>query len=100
MIPVFYEKPEDLRQPHCWIDPNKVLRLTPIYGVRDSHDDFYWIALPSSPNAEVFAYRILYCDNRTYESSKQLVEETFHLKPSEKIGFAMPQSREPPKGEE
>jgi hypothetical protein len=58
MIPVFADKPDDLRQPHCWIDPDRVVRLTPIYGVKDRKEDFYWIASPGNPKAVVFRYEI------------------------------------------
>jgi hypothetical protein len=99
MIPVFYENPEDRRQPHCWIDPNKVLRVTPIYGEKDPNDnDTYFTATPGNPKAELFQYRIHYCDGTTYISGTEVIDEAFQLK-GKKLGFQMPKSKDRPEAD-
>ena len=101
MIPVLCYKQDDPRPIQCWIDPGKVLRVNPLYGVKDSKEDFYWEADPGFPKAELFGYELVYCDGQTYRTSKEVIEETFLPKCSEprSIGFPLPKSKVRPKAD-
>lgn len=98
MIPVFYDKPEDLRQPHCWIDPDKVVRITPVYGVLKA--EIYFISTPDHPNAELFEYTLHYFDGTIFRSGKEVVEGAFDLKKKNKIGFQRAKSKDEPQPED
>jgi len=90
------------------IDENRIVKLVPIYGERvigdeDARDneDMFYVCSPGNPNAEIFLYEIVYCDNETYIAHPKVVDKALGVnrKPRQKIGFQLPVRKERKSGE-